>query len=106
MLTCNIIMDLVSIYHDGVASEDTVNAVNEHLEECRECKEFYEDYKKEKTANEEICLIPVDERKYHELSSKLRKRHIINTGLVSALTLGSGAYIVYNAGKTFKKKKK
>lgn len=39
---CNLIRDILPLYHDQVASEDSINAINQHLEECKECKEYYE----------------------------------------------------------------
>lgn len=38
---CNMIRDLLPLYHDQVASEESVSAVNQHLKECEECKEYY-----------------------------------------------------------------
>ena len=33
-LSCNVVMDLTSLYKDGLASAETVKAVREHLKEC------------------------------------------------------------------------
>lgn len=35
---CNIIRDLLPLYHDGVCSEQSKAIVEEHLEECTDCK--------------------------------------------------------------------
>lgn len=40
-MNCNIIRDLLPIYCDGQASDDSVNAVEQHLKECEECKKIY-----------------------------------------------------------------
>lgn len=45
-ITCDIAMDLVDIYTSGAASDDTENAVKEHLKTCKECRSFYDGYKK------------------------------------------------------------
>lgn len=39
---CNLIKDILPLYHDRVASEESINAINQHLKECRECREYYE----------------------------------------------------------------
>lgn len=38
---CKLIRDLLPLYHDGVASEESITAVKEHLNECNTCKEYY-----------------------------------------------------------------
>lgn len=35
---CNIIRDILPLYIEGIASEDTVDFVEEHLEKCEECR--------------------------------------------------------------------
>jgi Predicted integral membrane protein len=39
-ISCNIIRDLLPSYTDGIASNDSVKLVEEHLAECTECMEF------------------------------------------------------------------
>lgn len=38
---CNLIRDILPLYHDGVASEESISVVREHLRECGICKEYY-----------------------------------------------------------------
>ena len=38
-LKCNIIQDLLPLYHDGVCSDDSSTAVAEHLNDCEMCRE-------------------------------------------------------------------
>ncbi len=38
---CNLIQDLLPLYHDGVCSEESVTIIENHLSECAECKEYY-----------------------------------------------------------------
>lgn len=40
-MNCKIIRDLLPLYADGIASEETNEAVREHLAECGECGEIY-----------------------------------------------------------------
>ncbi|MCL2130639.1 MAG: zf-HC2 domain-containing protein [Treponema sp.] len=37
-ISCDIVMDLLPLYHDGVCSENTNKAVEEHMEDCDSCK--------------------------------------------------------------------
>lgn len=46
-INCNVIGDLLPLYVDGAASEDTKKLVEEHLAECEVCKKAAEDMGKE-----------------------------------------------------------
>lgn len=37
-ISCEIIKDLLPLYHDGVCSEDSKKAVEEHLLQCENCR--------------------------------------------------------------------
>ena len=41
-ISCEMCMDLMPLVQDGVASEDSRNAVLDHLKECPDCKALYE----------------------------------------------------------------
>jgi predicted anti-sigma-YlaC factor YlaD len=43
-LTCDAVLDLISIYKDGAASESTAAAIEEHLKQCRDCRRYYKQY--------------------------------------------------------------
>ncbi len=43
-LNCDIVMDCVAIYKDGLASEGTKKAVEAHLKECSDCRKYYKQY--------------------------------------------------------------
>ncbi len=38
---CDLIQDLLPLYHDGVCSEESKKAIENHLSECSACKEYY-----------------------------------------------------------------
>ena len=40
-IDCEIIMDLLPLYADGMVSNDTGEIVESHLKECEECQEIY-----------------------------------------------------------------
>ena len=41
-ITCDMCMDLMPLVHDGVASTDSVNAVEHHIHTCEICRSLYE----------------------------------------------------------------
>jgi len=41
-ITCDMCIDLMPLVQDGVASEDSRNAVLQHLQECPDCSALYE----------------------------------------------------------------
>ena len=41
-ISCDICKDLLPLVKDGIASEDSVQAVKEHLKECETCRNLYE----------------------------------------------------------------
>ena len=44
---CDIVMDLLPLYVDGVCSEESKKIVEEHLKHCEECKQFLENMQTE-----------------------------------------------------------
>ena len=45
-LSCDIIRDLLPLYAEELASEDSQAAVREHLETCEDCRSAFADMKK------------------------------------------------------------
>lgn len=43
-ISCNIILDLIPLVKDGVASDDSIIAVNEHIKSCESCKAEFETF--------------------------------------------------------------
>lgn len=41
-ISCDMCIDLIPLVQDGVASEDSRNAVLQHLQECPDCRALYE----------------------------------------------------------------
>lgn len=53
-ITCDICMDLMPLVRDGVASEDSENAVMNHISDCEDCKKtYYEMYINNKSITED-----------------------------------------------------
>lgn len=105
-LTCDICRDLIGLYKDKIASEDTVKAVNQHLKDCPDCRKYYQSYDSVKWTDTESCTVPINEeyhiKHYHDVSKRLQKRYHLYTSVVSALTLASVALITVNLVKFVK----
>src|SRR5690554_4287107 len=43
-LPCDVVLDLIPLVKDGVASEASVLLVNEHLDECESCRNEFETF--------------------------------------------------------------
>lgn len=46
-ITCDMAMDLAGLYQDGLASEDSARAVEQHLKECPACRRYYRKFRPE-----------------------------------------------------------
>lgn len=96
-ITCDIAMDLVDIYTNGAASENTENSVREHLKTCKECRSFYAGYKKSLEDEKTEKYIKIETTPYiadeilneslKKLSKRLRTRRIISNtvGIITVI---------------------
>lgn len=74
--SCNLIRDLLPLYCDRVCSEDSANAVQEHISACEECKNIYTEMQQS---------ISMDSTKYEkqqlasmqQVKKKIKKRNTI-----------------------------
>ena len=79
-LPCDIVRDLLPLYHDGVASRTSEEAVEEHLASCEDCRQEYD----------EICsALPEDtaspKKKFLSMVKNQRRlKHIMITVTVLA----------------------
>ncbi len=89
-LTCDIVMDLVGLYKDKLASEDSVIAIEEHLRECPSCRKYnkmYDSVEKSVSKNikaEQYSVEPTA-MDYTNVSKRLKKRHNTNIALMAAV---------------------
>ena len=84
-LSCDVVMDLVSIYKDGLASQDTARLVKEHLRHCPDCRKYYRQYdavNRMAPQKQDGCAAGDYMNQYQELSAALkRRRNFIAAGL-------------------------
>lgn len=85
-ISCDMAMDLIALYNDGVASEDTRRAVREHLRSCPSCAKAYANYsekrRKERVRQARSQSSAELSAKYASLAKDLRKKHLIKTAVV------------------------
>jgi len=89
-LSCDIVLDLVALYHDKLASENSVQAINAHLKQCPSCRKAYKQYKlAEIKPTEPEIMTPEDELRmeFQEIAKRMRNRRYL-------LTSGAGFYVI------------
>lgn len=88
---CDIIKDLLPLYCDGVCSDASKSAVEEHLEECCGCNEICKSF-----ADSSLCpVIKTDEEEnkvkfMKNVKSKILLKNIIFSVVCVAVTVGIG----------------
>lgn len=90
-IACEIIGDLLPLYHDGVVSEVTSEAVKSHLEACPSCTKEYKALYAPLPA--EASEASTGSR-FSDVMKKLRRKNIIVTVIISviACTILAGAF--------------
>lgn len=88
---CNLIKDLFPLYHDGVCSGESKEAVEQHLGECSCCKEYYAAM----CETDEIIIPPPDTdmecqkaASFQSVRRKLLRRQILAVAASFALITG------------------
>ena len=94
-ITCDMAMDLAGLYKDGLASRDSVLAIEQHLKVCPACRRYYK-----QAAPAENISLPNDENLPVELEwkdvSKRLGRHRLLTRLATGavVTAGFGCMLI------------
>ena len=89
---CEIIKDLLPLYHDEICSDESKVAVENHLCECKDCKNYYEKLKGSDVI-EEAAFDEEAEAKKSESIKKVRKR--IKRRVVKIILFAVGGYILH-----------
>lgn len=93
-ITCDICMDLLPLVKDGIASEDSVRAVKEHVTECESCRKLYEN---------EITEINEETPDLEQELGKLKRRiqifsaMLLMFGVFFGLSLTASEEMFYNS---------
>ncbi len=105
-MSCDIVMDLVGLYHDGSASPASVSAVEEHLKECPSCRQFYRHYRtmlKQRQREEEAAGRKAGD--FSALASRLRKRRTLIAACLAVYSCAVAAVLVFGLLQENKKTK-
>ena len=91
-LECDIVCDLLPLYHDGVVSEATKDAVEQHITECDKCR--YELKMLQEELPGETTSVPVTRRSFANMMRNQKRSRILWTGISVVLTIALliGAY--------------
>lgn len=86
---CNIVKDLLPLYVEAVASQDSNKIIEEHLKECEECKKHYEELK-DASFIEELKEEQVNEENPKKTMKTIKKKIILGKlffALISAIVV-------------------
>jgi large-conductance mechanosensitive channel len=93
-ISCNIILDLIPLVKDGVASEDSQKIVNDHIKNCSNCKaefEAFEDvYLEQKSINDKKIIYNIKKNVF------ITQIFILAIGTVAGIALTNSMAMFYN----------
>ncbi len=96
---CDVIMDLVALYKDGLASDETRALVRDHLHVCPDCRRLYAGYRSAERARDVAPTpAPPDTVDYTRIARLLHKQHIRSTAAmvsVFGISLAVGVWSLY-----------
>ena len=81
-LRCEIVQDLLPSYVDGLTSDETNEAVKDHLADCVSCRDMYERMKADETSAEKNSEVMEKEKKEINFLKKIKQKHRLNLMLV------------------------
>lgn len=98
-IDCDIIKDLLPLYVEGLASEKSKAAVEEHLEACEDCKKMYREMKKPEP---KVHYNREPAESFRRYVKKEKRKLGIKTAVVMAvIILAVGAVRVFLLGGAF-----
>lgn len=89
-ISCDVIRDLLPLYVEGIASENSCKLIEEHIGNCADCTSLLEEMKAET-----VIPIETDVKPLQNVRSRIRIKTILSvvTALLLALTLVAGAFV-------------
>ncbi len=96
-ISCDMAIDLIPLYKDGAASDDSRHALEEHLESCSECSRIFRRYSHDIYGSPKRSYIEPTkslEQKYTYIANELNKRHMTNMiSMILALSVSVGTAV-------------
>ena len=96
-ISCNIIEDLLPLYVDEAASEDSRQLVEEHLKGCPSCRKMLEEIKKDNQLGTDHRISPEENKKAEIQSLKNIRKRILRKRILSVIL---AAVLVFAACET------
>lgn len=93
-ITCDVIADLLPLYLDGMASEDTKKVISAHLKGCRTCRESLRTMERGSVFHGAKARVD-GMADYAQLAKRMRTRRTVTYSAGGALILGLLSYSVY-----------
>lgn len=93
-ITCDVILDLIPLVKDGVASQDSTDLVNEHIKNCQGCMAEFESF--ESIVIEKASIR--DERIIFDIKRSIfiTQLVILITGTIVGVALSNSMNMFYN----------
>lgn len=95
-LRCEIVQDLLPSYVDGLTSDETNEAIKDHLANCASCREMYERMKADETSPEENSEVMEKEKKEINFLKKIKRKYRLNLMLVVVILAVLFAAVYYH----------
>ena len=96
-ISCNVIEDLLPLYVDEAASEDSRQLVEEHLKGCPSCRKMLEEIKKDNQLGTDHRISPEENKKAEIQSLKNIRKRILRKRILSVIL---AAILVFAACET------
>lgn len=93
-ISCDLVQDILPLYHDGVCSEDSKRIVEEHLSECDECKAVLARIN-DTMVDDSLALERNDVVKHHTQAVK-RKSMIVGISIASIMAVPIVVCLIVN----------
>ena len=89
-ISCDMCMDLMPLVNDGVASDDSRKAVQQHISKCEQCRYFYEDKESREVSSDKV---------FSKLLKQIRSFSLLLLifGIFFGLGLTAGEDMFYNS---------
>ena len=90
-ISCDVVLDLVAIYKDGYASEDTRTLVRSHLRSCPACRRLYAEYRVSQDVRAAVPDLPaLPENGYTALARDMRSHQMLsNAAMIGVMALSA-----------------
>lgn len=97
-MKCEIIQDLIPVYHDGIASDATALEMRLHLKNCAVCRGYYAQYRRSmqlELTTDHTTENDATSEAFISLSRRMRRRRMLSTASISTIGAAAAAIAVF-----------